>query len=310
MRTLITFTAFWTCLCFATLTAVRGAAPAVALLGEAQVQGESIYLSDLLAGESAAMREAARKIRVAAAPPPGGTVILAGAKVAGLLAGETLRGKMATDGAEGMFVPPQILVRRFGRRLGREEVVSAIFAALGANGIPEASGLRPEDIHFEAPVTVSSLDAKLEVRRMDFDPALRQARFLLASAADKRALPFLVTAGLRPEAPVDTARHTGSGAPPSVPVAGSGRAMFSRTAAAENDGRTAVDAVPPAAAVLMVEPKKPASLHVFSGSMQMYLGVLPLDRGALNETVRVRVPSTGRILRGRVIGPGQLEAQF
>jgi flagella basal body P-ring formation protein FlgA len=42
----------------------------------------------------------------------------------------------------------------------------------------------------------------------------------------------------------------------------------------------------------------------------MYLGVLPLDRGALNETVRVRVPSTGRILRGRVIGPGRLEAQF
>jgi hypothetical protein len=282
------------------------------LLGEAQVQGESIYLSDLLSGESAALRAAAQKIRVAAAPPPGGTVILAGAKVAGLLAGEALRGEAVGEDSETMHVPAQILVRRFRRPVRREEVVAAVFAALGANGIPEASGLRPEDIHFEAPVTVSAADAKLEVRRMDFDPALRQARFLLAAAADKRALPFVVTAGLRPEAPAGAAvsgtSGTGSDTPLQPRLAGSGRELFLPNAASDA-AHAAADAGPPAA-VLLVEPKKPASLHVFSGSMQMYLGVLPLDRGALNETVRVRVPSTGRILRGRVIGQGQLEAQF
>jgi flagella basal body P-ring formation protein FlgA len=62
--------------------------------------------------------------------------------------------------------------------------------------------------------------------------------------------------------------------------------------------------------VLLVEPKKPASLHVISGTMQMFLDVLPLDRGVLNDTVRVRVPGTGRILLGRVVAAGRLEAQF
>jgi flagella basal body P-ring formation protein FlgA len=59
-----------------------------------------------------------------------------------------------------------------------------------------------------------------------------------------------------------------------------------------------------------VEPKKIAMLHVISGSMQMFLQVLPLEKGALDETVRVKVAGSGQILRGRVIAPGQLEAQF
>ena len=130
----------------------RGAAPVVTLLGEAQVQGESIYLSDLLAGESATLREAARKIRVAAAPPPGGTVILAGAKVAGLLAGEALRGEVVAGDPEGLRVPPQILVRRLRRPVRHEEVVAAIFAALGYQPSAQA-GLRPEAVSLCSLVT-------------------------------------------------------------------------------------------------------------------------------------------------------------
>ena len=47
-----------------------------------------------------------------------------------------------------------------------------------------------------------------------------------------------------------------------------------------------------------------------SAHQQMFLQVLPLEKGTLDETVRVKVAGSGQILRGRVIAPGQLEAQF
>src|SRR5208282_2495414 len=56
------------------------------------------------------------------------------------------------------------VARQPGRLVRRDEVVAAIFSALRANGIPEASTLLPSDIHFTAPVTVSTADAELQVR--------------------------------------------------------------------------------------------------------------------------------------------------
>lgn len=288
--------------------AARAGESALVLPGEDQVHGDSIYLADLLPAQfPAAMRQAAQKIRVAAAPLPGGTVVLSGETIAALL-----QGTGASAGIPGgVTVPPQIVVRAAGRRISRDEVVAAIFAALRANGVPEAAGLLPEDVHFTAPVTVSSADAQLQVRRIDFDPALRQARFLLASAADKRALPFIVTAALHDRSatsasePPEAAPAAGVGAPSARNIAGSWPgAALNRMAVAGSLPPVAVDTV------LLVEPKKPASLHVISGTMQMFLDVLPLDRGVLNDTVRVRVPGTGRILLGRVVAAGRLEAQF
>jgi flagella basal body P-ring formation protein FlgA len=60
----------------------------------------------------------------------------------------------------------------------------------------------------------------------------------------------------------------------------------------------------------LVEPRRLAKLHVFSGNMQMFLEVVPLEKGALHDLVRVKLPGSGQILRGRVVAPGQLEAQF
>ena len=51
-------------------------------------------------------------------------------------------------------------------------------------------------------------------------------------------------------------------------------------------------------------------LHVLSGSMQMFLDVVALEPGALHQVVRVRVPGSSRILRGQIVAPGSLEAQF
>jgi hypothetical protein len=275
------------------------APPAWALLAEARVAGESIYLSDLLPAEATpGMREAAGKIRLAAAPPPGGTVTLAGERIAGLLP-EAAR--------QQMVIPPHVLVHRASRPVTREEVVAAIQAALRRNGLPGRAALDtkldteldPETVHFSPAVTVAATDAKLEVRRIDFDAALQQDRFLLASAADPRALPFVVLAE-RPSAAREESPAVASDRPRDA----------SDLESALRAARPANNSAIPAGGIPLVEPKKIAKLHVISGSMQMFLQVLPLEKGTLDETVRVKVAGSGQILRGRVIAPGQLEAQF
>lgn len=276
---------------FLPFAAGAGAAPpAWALLAEARVAGESIYLSDLLPAEATpGMREAAGKILLGAAPPPGGTLTLTGERIAGLLP-EAAR--------QQMVIPPHVLVHRASRPVTREEVVAAIQAALRRNGLPGRAALDPEDVHFSPAVTVAATDAKLEVRRIDFDAALQQDRFLLASAADPRVLPFLVLA----ERPSATREEPSAG--------GGERRDAGDLESALRAARPANNSAAFAGGIPLVEPKKIAKLHVVSGSMQMFLQVLPLEKGALDETVRVKVAGSGQILRGRVVAPGQLEAQF
>lgn len=271
--------------------AAVAAPPAWALLAEARVARESIYLSDLLPAEATpGMREAAGTIRLGAAPPPGGTLTLSAERIAGLLP-EAAR--------QQMVIPPHVLVHRAGRPVTREEVVAAIQAALRRNGLPGGATLDPEGVHFSAAVTVAVADAKLEVRRIDYDAALQQDRFLLASAADPRALPFVVLAERSPVAPQEPSAGERDGR-------GEGLDLESALRAA----RPANSSVAWAGGMPLVEPRKIAQMHVVSGSMQMFLQVLPLEKGALHETVRVKVAGSGQILHGRVIAPGQLEAQF
>jgi Chaperone for flagella basal body P-ring formation len=269
---------------------VRASGSPLALLGEVNVRGESVFLSDLLARPiPPAIRDAAQNIRVGDAPSLGTTVILSGEKIAALLKNErSLRGI-----TQGIDVPPQIVVSRLGRRITREEVVTIIQKALDRNPIPESSGLDWEGVHFSAPV-VTATDAKLEVRRVDFDGAMQQAQFLLACDADKRIPPFLVTAQLRR----NSANTADVPAPPSISV----RVRTAEEPRTESLASGSGDA--------MVQPGKLANLHVVSGTMQMQLSVLPLEKGALGETVRVRVPGNGKVLRGRVTSAGWLEAQF
>jgi hypothetical protein len=282
----------WLLFLFASLlpyaAGARATTPEWALLAEARVTGESIYLSDLLpAGISPELREAAGKISLGAAPPPGGTLTLEGSRIARLLPAAT---------RDEILIPPQVLVHRSSRPLSREEVVTAIRAALRYNKLPGGADLDSENVHFPAATMVSAVDAQLKVRRADFDAALNQARFLLVSAADRRALPFLVTVE-RPSAPRG---DVSEGVRNSPGVTGNLESPFRDTRLA-----TVASGEPS-----LVEPRRLAKLHVFSGNMQMFLEVVPLEKGALHDLVRVKLPGNGQILRGRVVAPGQLEAQF
>jgi Chaperone for flagella basal body P-ring formation len=193
-------------------------------------------------------------------------------------------------------LPRQAALHGSGRAISRQDLADAIRAALRNNDLPGASNVRAQDLHFAAPAVVPA-DAQWEVRRIDFDAALGQARFVLASRTDPSVLPFWVTL---------PARGTN----------GRGFTAFASGVTTAGDLGAESAAVRPMAARLagrgqvIVQPGKPVRLHVVSGTLQMFLEVFPLERGALHQTVRVKLPGSGRVLQGQVIAPGLLEAAF
>ena len=274
------------------------------LLGEVEVEADSIFLSDLLPAQvPPELRRPAQSILIGTSPQPGSTRVLEGAKVADML---------GADISREIGVPNEIVVHRVGRRLTREEVVAVIRTALGRNGFPGAD-LQPDDLRIFPSVMVSSADAPLEVRRVDFDDVLNEARFLMAQ---RGSLPFLVTAHLRDRVPAETGSlKSGSGAStasvdsPESPNARLEDLLGRHALRQAAQGTSLRDAQ--VGSATLVEPGKSATLHLSSsGAMQMLLDVMPLERGTLNQTVRVKLPGTGKILRAQVTGARRLEAIF
>lgn len=262
------------------------AAPVWPLLSDVRVAGNAIYLSDLLPPQAPPeFRSVAANIRLGSAPPPGASITLTAEKIEAMIPRST---RMS------VVLPSEIVVRRAARLVTRDEVLAALNAALQSNSFPGNPRVDPEQLHYSADVKIAADDARLRVRRIDFDSALQEARFLMAPAADPRALPFVVTAHLTTD---PTASGETSPAGLRLLLA-SGQRDPLRTGSAEKN-----------ADVLIVSGQQ-VRLHVLSGSMQMFLDVVALDPGALHQVVRVRVPGSSRILRGQIVAPGSLEAQF
>jgi hypothetical protein len=249
------------------------------------VAGSSIYLSDLLPTQaSPEFRMEAAKIRVGSAPRPGGSVTLDSNAIAAAIPVAARR---------EFTVPQQIVVHRSARLITQAEVLAALNGALQANSFPGNPVIDGDDVHYSAEVRVAADDALLHVRRVDFDSTIQQARFLVVTGADPRALPFLVTARLK--------SNTGSssGINAATLIVAPGRPVDSL----RSD-------IPVDQAEVVIPKGNPARLRIVSGSMQMIVDVVALEPGALHQTIHVRVPGSGRVLRGQVVAPGHLEAQF
>ncbi len=285
----------------------------VALPGEVLVRGQSIYLSDLLPSQvPAVVRDQAQGVLIGVAPQPGSTRILERDTVVKLLGAEMAR---------ELDIPQEIIVRRAARFVTREEVVAAIRRSLGHNGFSDPD-LRPDDLRVFPSRMVSTADAQLEVRQMDFDDGLKEARFVMA---ERGSLPFLVTAELRNGVPVPASEqeippgnkptlddvHT---KPPAANPAAAPQQSRPEDSALGRFSRHAgpIEFVSDAQrnSVVLVQPGKSATLLVTSGEMQMLLDVNPLERGALHQIVRVKLPETGKILQAKVTGEQRLEAIF
>ncbi len=274
----------------------QGAGGRTALVRETVVEGGSIYLSDLLPKSAPSfVRLEAQEILVGQSPLPGSMRVLTSDGMARLLEDEH-------DLRKELEWPEQILVRRSGRLVSREEVIRAIRAGLRQNEDLGSLIISPDSVRFAAAVLVSNANADLRVSRIEVDEPLHQLNFWLVSGTDPAILPFLVTA--RPQG--DSTGSTVSGDNSSAQLPGSGQLGRLRSALFKQRATRVTDRP-----VAMVEAGKTAQLHLVSGkTTEMFLPAVALERGALGQQIRVRLESTGRILEAQVVGAGQLEAEF
>lgn len=241
---------------------------------ETAVPSDVILLANLLPKNiPLAWSGSAQKTSLGSAPQNGATVLNALTQ--------------ASLPATAFKVPSAVAVHRASRLVSREEIFQAIQLALFRNPVSKIPGFQAEDLSLQANVRVQDTDPRLEVTQVAFDPLLRLARFRLCSRATSRAVPFYVTAGV----PVSQSPNAGPGELVSK--------RFSVTLRASE--------VP---AIVLVEPRYAATLHLHSLNSSMLITVHPLEPGALGETIRVRVPGNGKTLQARVTGSRSLDAAF
>lgn len=268
--------------CAAPVQAVRF--PRVELLREATVSGARISLSDLLpAGAGDSLRAQASQISLGAAPQPG--------VARSLDRGAILHGiGPAGDWAEEIGIPDHVVVFRDARPLTVGEVLAAIREWLGQQGSLRTPGFAPDAILLQSEILVPPGDARLKVLRSEFDPEMKKARFLVATATDPKILPFYITVAL-PEG-FDTATH--------LPNRKSRPQLIRRSISGTRG---------PGPEILVTSAQS-ATLLLQSEALSMMAAVTPLERGAMGQSIRVRVTDTGKVFRATVDGRAHLELEF
>ena len=245
----------------------------IALLANAQVQGDAVLLADFLPPNvPSRLREAAESISLGSAPQIGSLRHFSRHAVTDALQDRRFS-------LHSFFVPEFLTARRAGRPLTQEDVFTAIETALIKNKNVQVPALRPQDLTLESIVEVPDGPSTLEVTQMTFDESIRRARFRLWPRNAPGTLPFYVTA------PIKTEKST-------QPVSGPNASALSAKSA------------------VLVDPRQLARLHLHSANSTMLLLVRPLQPGHLNETIRVRLVASGRTLQAKVIAANSLDATF
>jgi len=264
----------------------------VALLANVVVDGDAILLANLLPPDAPQrVRAAAEQVSLGTTPQIGSERQIPRAAVAATIASANLP-------VSQFIIPVDITVRRESRPISSREIFSAIQLALANNldgaDLPNLAQLRLADLHHDAAIPAPLGYSGLEVTQIAFDPAIDRVRFRLLPKAAGRSLPFFVTASL-------PATYPGSFSPVAarVPVgSASSPALLHATSALPA----------PSLAAPLVTTNQPARLHLHSADMDMLLEVRPLQRGYLDQIIRVRLAATGRTMQARVVAPGYLDA--
>lgn len=256
------------------------------LIQDVVVHGSSVYLSDLLPESSpGALRVSAQKVLLGGSPQPGSIRVLSNAEIKQLL----------HDDNENLLsqvnVPEQVAIRRSGHRITREEVAEAIQIALSRDVAFRNFQITLDSIELSARVSVQTDNVDLRVTRIESDRMLHRMKFWLVSATDPTVLPFLAMATIPGSLRSDL------------------ESKASNSAKGGPSDTTSVIPAKPAPAV--IESGQVARLHMVSrGQVEMYLTAIPLERGALGQTIRVKIQNTGKIVYAHVVGPAHLEAEL
>jgi len=250
----------------------------IALLANTEIQGDSIILANLLPGTvSRRIREAAQTVALGAAPQNGATR---------QFTREALTAAISSSGLSpaDFIIPESVTIRRGSRLISLEEIYSAIQSSLAKNPVTGIPPFQLRDLTLDADVRVPPGDAGLQVTQITFDQFIGRARFRLWTRSAPGVLPFFVTAKVSS----------------AVPASPSASKLLTIAARSSNTLDTS--------ALVLVQPGRPARLHLHSSNMNMLLQVLPLQRGRLGDVIRVRLAVTGRTVQARVAGDAYLDA--
>jgi hypothetical protein len=260
---------------FAAATAQAGTLRIV-LRADAQVQGDAVLLADFFPPRvPSSIRVAAESISLGSSPQIGSARRFSRDAVISALQDARLS-------LDSFLVPEFLTARRASKFLTQAEVFVAIQSALAKNPSERFPTLRPQDLTLENVIEVPEGQSGLEVTQMSFDESIRRARFRLWPRNAPGTLPFFVTASA--SIPADRSRQ--------------GTALS-----------TSVPSLHPGSPIL-VDPRQLAHLHLHSANSSMLIVVRPLQRGRLNETIRVRVTTSGRTLQAKVVAANSLDASF
>jgi hypothetical protein len=259
----------------------------VRLRDAVDVKQNRVWLSDLLPpGAPAAMQNALASIELCPSPQPGSVRVLDAEQIEARLAGQReMLGQLA--------IPGRITIRYTGWPIAEERVRLAISEFLrqqgwhnreGKRDLPDAAQLdwtRPHSATVESP--------KLEVVGLDWDDRQQSAQVRLRCSPRTSCGSFLVHIVLSP------------------PLAQEWRQQLAL-------GSDLNSSDPPAAAngnsSVLAEKGKPATLVLDDGSMRISVRVICLQRGVLNQEIRVVEARSRRVFHAEVVGMGLLHANL
>jgi Chaperone for flagella basal body P-ring formation len=275
------------------------------------VAGDAIVLADLLPRGPlpARVRGVAEGVALGSTPALGAARRLRGAVVAEAIEQSGLP-------ADEFVIPDVIVVERAGRALDGAEICAAIQAAVGefslsSGGEAAVLAMRPEDMFWDAGLRVALGNAGLQVQEMFVDLSTRRANFRLVTnsgagvefavvgrvAAKVSAVQEIsqetrtVSRGTKLRRMVEPKRETR--------VSESG--AIARTAGVSDQFLSLPVAI--AAGGL-------GQIWLHSENSNIVMQVKALQAGHMGETIRVRLPQSGRTMRAVVTGPAALEATF
>ncbi len=244
----------------------------------AEVQGETIKLSDLLPPDAPAdLEQIGARIAFGDSPDPACQRVFSKNQI-------ELQLREFPSIRERLELPERLIVFCKQRRLSPDEIWAAIESFLAAEGLSATRAVLQRLPSYQATVFVTKQDPGLVVKRIEPDRVRRQVRFLLWTSNEPQVLPFYVT--------VDEPSLT------------AGRMLLSHASKARF---TKPEASP---AIILVTKGKAAKLVVETPTLRMTALVTPLESGAQGQVIRVKNLDTQRVFQAEVVGEGLLHAEL
>jgi hypothetical protein len=277
----------------------------------AEVQGETIRLSDLLPPDAPAeLGQIGARIILGNAPLPASQRVISKDQI-------ELQLREFPSVREQLDLPERLTISCKQRRLSPDEIWAAIETFLAAEGLSALRAALENSLSDQAPVFVTRADPGLVVKRMEPDRVRRQIRFLLWASSEPQVLPFYVTVDERAKsAALASLKQVETG--PSANLADNPESVR-RTggeslSALLNSGRSGVPVykvTPPSRitplADILVTKGKPTKLVVETERLRITALVTPLESGAKGQLIRVKNSDTQRVFKAEVVGEDLLE---